>query len=192
MKTYNHQTFEKLDIQEVQLEDLHFTGCTFVHCNFYGLTLTSCFFTDCTFRGCSVAAITWKVSELNHNHFHSCKLIGIDWNLLWRKSGLYLPFATLDHCMLFYNSFVNMKLCGFDFQQSSFHGGQFDRCDLRRARLQGCTLKEVVFTDNQLDQADFRDAREYDLSLKRNTLKKARFSFPEVLNLLAESGIEIE
>ena len=68
----------------------------------------------------------------------------------------------------------------------------FDSCRLTGADFHGVRLGESQFTRCALDKADFRDAQGYCIDPANNTLRKARFSFPDVVRLLDFTGIQIE
>lgn len=54
------------------------------------------------------------------------------------------------------------------------------------------SLGRSGFTRCDLRKADFCGAEGYAIALADNQLKDARFSFPEVVNLLEGTGIRIE
>ena len=85
-----------------------------------------------------------------------------------------------------------MVLAGFDFSSCQFRDCRFDSCRLTGADFNGVRLGESQFTRCALDRADFRDAQGYVIAPADNTLKGARFSFPDVVRLLDGTGIKIE
>ena len=52
--------------------------------------------------------------------------------------------------------------------------------------------KRQVFTGANLTRADFRGAKDYVISPQDNRVRRAKFSFPEVMSLLRCLEIEIE
>ena len=85
-----------------------------------------------------------------------------------------------------------MALAGFDFSRCQFRECVFDQCKLGGASFRGVSLGRSGFTRCDLRKADFRGAEGYAITLADNQLKDARFSFPEVVNLLEGTGIRIE
>jgi uncharacterized protein YjbI with pentapeptide repeats len=81
---------------------------------------------------------------------------------------------------------------------------------MRQAAFPGCKLKECYFNDTCLIEADFREtdllgtlfhnsdlskadfsgSKNYQIDVRTNKVKKAKFSFPEAIGLL--QGFEIE
>ena len=67
-----------------------------------------------------------------------------------------------------------------------------EECDLTEADFRDCNLAETVFTGANLTRADFRGAKDYVISPQDNRVRRAKFSFPEVMSLLRCLEIEIE
>ncbi len=93
----------------------------------------------------------------------------------------------------------------------SFVNCRFDRCtivslsatdsELKLASFHNCSLIGVhwgellpatQFHQCDLRKADFRGASGYQIDPSANRMKQAKFSYPEVLNLLDSLAIEIE
>lgn len=65
----------------------------------------------------------------------------------------------------------------------------FEECNLKDSSFEKSLLNTTQFTNRDLRGADFREATGYQIDINTNKLKGAKFSFPEVINLL--SGLEI-
>lgn len=81
-------------------------------------------------------------------------------------------------------------------KRASFAGCKVKECSfnetyLSEADFRGADLEESIFHHADLSHADFRDAKNYSIDPQSNTLKKARFSIPEVLSLLKFYDIQI-
>ena len=72
------------------------------------------------------------------------------------------------------------------------HGSFFEECDLTEADFRECNLEEAVFVNDNLMKADLRGAKNYVISPESNRVRKAKFSFPEVMSLLKCLEIEVE
>jgi len=78
--------------------------------------------------------------------------------------------------------FHNCILKEIDFTETDLTGAKFENCDLHRS----------IFANSILEKADFRTAFNYTIDPELNRIKKAKFSLPGVLGLLARYNIEIE
>jgi uncharacterized protein YjbI with pentapeptide repeats len=67
----------------------------------------------------------------------------------------------------------------------------FTNTDLQEADFTETDLLGTLFHQCNLTQSDFRNAKNYGINIQTNNLKKAKFSFPEAINLLKCLDIEI-
>ncbi|GAB1483233.1 hypothetical protein MASR2M78_20490 [Treponema sp.] len=67
----------------------------------------------------------------------------------------------------------------------------FQSTFLVEANFSGSTFSDTLFHNCDLQKANFLDARGYNIDPVVNKVRKAKFSVPEVLNLLNGFGIEI-
>lgn len=126
------------------------------------------------------------------NDFQGCAIIGMEWQKLGRKSQVMLPFSFFTNCTLKYNIFSDFNMKKMDFSNSNLQGTMFMHCDLRDSNFRYTGLGEAVLRQDDLRGSDFRDAVDYSISPEENRLKKAKFSFPEVIRLLDSTGIIID
>ena len=124
---------------------------------------------------------------------HKLQLIMVQKRILkiviLKKFGLSLRF---ENCLLNHASFFQIELkntvftkCQLqetDFTESNVTGSLFDECDLYRA----------MFNQSILEKADFRTSRNYSIDPENNRIKKAKFSYPEILGLLDKYDIETD
>lgn len=68
----------------------------------------------------------------------------------------------------------------------------FTDCDLSHSQFCGCHLTRTEFFRCDLTEVSFVEAEGYLVDLATCKLKKAVFSFPEVVNLLNGLGIIIQ
>ena len=169
-----------------------YADCTFTRCRWQDLRVENCTFVNCRFVGCQWANVVFSFAQMRESRLERCAFRGIAWGGLQGKSALARPLAAVTACMFQYNDFSGMALAGFDFSGSEFQDCRFDSCKLTGADFRGVPLGESQFTRCALDKADFRDAQGYCIAPADNTLKGARFSFPDVVRLLDGTGIRIE
>ncbi len=187
-------TNETIDAQILTggLQRQEYTDCTFTHCRWQDLRVENGSFVNCRFVGCQWSNVVFSFSQMRDGRFENCAFRGIAWGGLQGKSALAKPLAAVKNCMFQYNDFSGMALPEFDFASCEFRDCRFDSCRLTGADFHGVRLGESQFTRCALDKADFRDAQGYCIDPANNTLRKARFSFPDVVRLLDFTGIQIE
>lgn len=81
---------------------------------------------------------------------------------------------------------------GTEFDGSVLAGSTFSDCNISGGSFRGCDLEDAEFLRCNLAGADFREASGYVIDLESCRVKKARFSFPEVVGLLRTLDIVID
>ena len=189
---YEERTFEALRLTGAEFAGLEISDCEFKNCAFEELALTDCVFRSCRFIGCRIAAPRTERTELKHCEFERCQLAGVHWKDVTAYGGVAAPFDSLRACCLKYCSFAEMRLNRSDFCGNELIECMFEGCKLGEAKFGGCDLTRTAFAGCDLRKADFRGARGYQVQLRSNLLKAARFSLPEALRLLEELEIRID
>lgn len=189
---YELQKFVKLNIESKRFENLTFSECEFDRCEFFENVLKRCTFKNCTFRKCVIVNNAFEFTTAAGNRFEGCTIIGLNWDKITQPHVLFMPFEKFENCVLKYNVFYKLKLKKMDLHGCDLQGSFFEECDLTEADFRDCNLAETVFTNANLMKADFRGAKNYVISPQDNRVRKAKFSFPEVLSLLKCLEIEIE
>lgn len=192
MKFYEEELFENLKLEGEHLAELQFTDCRFDHCQFLDLSLHNCSFINCEFRHCITGNPKLKFTDMVECRFYDSMLVGIDWKVMERKTAKILPFSLFQDCVMKYNYFTKLPLKRFDFSQMKMEDCIFEECDMSEASFNGASLNETKFLNCKLLKADFRNAEGYAVDLKSCPVKGARFTFPEVVNLLRTFEIKIE
>jgi uncharacterized protein YjbI with pentapeptide repeats len=78
------------------------------------------------------------------------------------------------------------------FVESVIRGTDFINVDLEGSDFSGSDLQDSRFHNAVLENANFVGAGNYYIDPTANKLKKAKFSVPEVLSLLARFEIKVE
>ncbi len=89
--------------------------------------------------------------------------------------------------------FEDCKIVGAEFfkcEKSFLQYCNFADLNIKHASFYGCKLKECYFNDTSLIEADFRDTDLSGTIFHNSDLSKAKFSFPEAIELLR--GFEID
>lgn len=194
MKAQDYQEnkiFQNITLTEEEVAGTEFTACTFENCILESCTMTECKWIDCSFVGCRIINPVTERSTMMDCTFVRCSLVGVNWSTLL-GGGYLIPIAALDDCQLKYNHFVEINFAKFDFSGNTIAASLFADCNLAESKFLECKLERTEFFRCNLGKADFRNATGYVADLATNTLKGARFSFPEVVNLLQGTGIVID
>jgi uncharacterized protein YjbI with pentapeptide repeats len=77
------------------------------------------------------------------------------------------------------------------FRASQLLAVDFTACDVSQSTFDNCDLQHATFDNTNLEKADLRTAFNYHIDPENNRLKKAKFSLPEVIGLLAKHDINI-
>lgn len=192
IRIYEHETFSRLNLNEICFENCKFTECVFESCVFEKLDFVDCVFLDCKFISCRISNPLAKNSKMSNSEFYECYLLGVNWSHWIVDSRLYEPFSILNNCRIRYCCFNRMGLVKFDFCGCEITESSFSECKLSKSSFKECMMNKTDFFKCDLTRADFRDAVGYKIDTKTNQLREARFSFPEVVNLLSDLGIKIE
>lgn len=85
-----------------------------------------------------------------------------------------------------------MNLKKFSFKGNDINHTTFADCNLIESKFDGCNLTDTEFFRCDIQKTDFRNATGYKIDVITCNIKKARFSVPEVYNLLDSLDIKIE
>lgn len=187
---WEQEHFEGLVLSGQRIEGVELADCTLQRCVLEEMTLRNCRFTDCTFIDCRIANPAIEHTLMTGSRFIRCGLMGVAWKTM--SSGYLLPVEQFIDCQLRYHHFLEMELGKFDFSSSTVRDSMFADCTLRESSFAGCSLQGTEFFRCDLSRADFRHASGYTVDLEGCTLRGARFSFPEVVDLLNGLDIVIE
>jgi len=100
--------------------------------------------------------------------------------------------VSFEGCILNMSSFFKCKLNKTTIINSQLRETDFTECDLTSAVLDNCDFAAAIFERTILDKADLRTSFNYALDPEHNRIKKAKFTTPGVLGLLAKYDIEID
>ncbi len=191
MEYHENEWFCDQDLREGETAEIEFSACTFQDCTVEAHRFTACKWIDCNFINCRIENPKLERSSMMDCSFEKCSLMGISWGTLL-GGGYLIPLSSLRDCQLRYNHFLEIDFARFDFSANTIVDSMFADCDLSGSSFAQCRLDRTEFFRCDLRKADFRGAHGYEIDLTANTLKQARFSFPEVVELLRGTGILIE
>ncbi|MBP0969112.1 MAG: pentapeptide repeat-containing protein [Oscillospiraceae bacterium] len=174
------------------ISDMSFENCSFLNCVFDACTFERCVFSSCSFTSCSFVSPMPKNTDMRFCDFRRCRIIGVSFMSFVDDEYIRKPVNSMLECRLKYCLFHDMSFPDYDFSSNEFSQCEFTECALNGAVFRKCDLAGTSFSNSDLRRADFRQADGYVIDIFNNKLKDARFSSPEVLNLLSSLHIEIE
>lgn len=118
--------------------------------------------------------------------FEDCKIVGLDFFTCDKLLHLSFKKSFLQTC-----NFGDAKLKGTSFFGSKIKEVYFTNTDLTDANFTDTDLEGTLFHQCNLTKSDFTNAKNYMIDVRTNTVKKAKFSFPEAINLLKSFDITI-
>lgn len=169
------------------LRNSEFYNCHFENFNFVGKDCQFSKFLECTFENVNFSNALISGSTFRDCKFNHSKLTGINWSDCSSLSAI-----GFDECILDLSIFSQMNLKKMIFKNSKIHQADFSESNLEEAVFCGSDLRETTFAGANLMKADFRSATNYSIDLAYTKIRKAKFSFPEVIALLESQDIEIE
>ena len=165
-----------------------FSSCVFRGCDLSGYTFTAALFADCTFLNCDLSHVKVQACRFRRVTFEDCKLVGVSFTGV----QTFLLDWTFKKCKVELCSFDGLKMKNTRFLECSLKETDFAHADLTGADFTGSDLILARFQHTTLVKANLTGAFNYAIDPSANRLKQARFSFPEVLSLLAPFDIKVE
>lgn len=188
-RQYSDCIFTGNDFNQTTLEGSDFTNCIFNRCAFSQSKLKKNTFESCTFNHSNFNNTQLIDTIIRGATFHTCSFIGVDFSTISQTLPLLLSFID---CNLEYAHFSTMRLEKSLFKNCKLTEADFSETQLSASSFEFSELTRTVFHHTNLTKCDFRGAVNYSLDARQNQLKGAKFSEPEVMNLLNSFDIIIE
>ena len=115
-------------------------------------------------------------------------MLGVDFSAL---KTLLIEWS-FNNCLIEFCNFGRLKIRRTKFLECEIRDTDFVSADITEADFSGSDLQGSKFQNTILEKADLSSARNYFIDPLQNRIKRAKFSYPEVLGLLASFGIVIE
>jgi fluoroquinolone resistance protein len=186
-ESYYEQTFTGLSLNGEVVQKKTFEECIFEDCRFLNCSFEKSRFVSCIFRGCLISAANLLNCRFDRPVFRKCKVIGIDWTrtLLIKEPEFY-------DCQIDFSNFSMLKIPGAKIVNCEAKEVEFVETDFTDAVFTGTDFEKSRFFKANLSCADFRGAKNYNIDVTNNIIKKAKFSYPEAISLLNNLDIVIE
>lgn len=177
--------------ENVNYEDKHIIGRYFDKCTFYKSTIKGCLFEDCTFNNCNfeecdVSLIKFKDTFFSDLSLLNCKAIGILWYDALNPFSINAKNTILSYSSFFGKNLKKAKLIGCTAREVDFTG-----CNLSNADFSGTDFLGSTFSNTDLRQANFKGAENYQIDPSGNKVKGAIFQLPAAISFLDSLGIKI-
>ena len=183
--------FKHLNQAGQTLTALEFEDCSFESCNFAETKFVKCKFHECTFRSCNLSVITVNGCSFSDVSFEECKVIGVNWTQAnWPRIRLNSPFR-FDKSIVNNCSFYGLGLKGLVLVECKAKEADFRHADCSEADFTHTDFAGSWFGNTNLARADFSEACNYNIDIFNNVIKKAKFTWPDAMNLLRYLDIEL-
>jgi fluoroquinolone resistance protein len=186
--SYNELHFKKEDFSKQNIELTQFERCIFTKCDFTESIFNKVLFESCKFIDCNFSLVKFPESKILDGYFKDCKLVGIDWGILNTKMGLKIRCIRSD---LSFSVFPKIDISGSKFRRCKMYEVTFAETTARKCDFRRSDFVRAVFQKTLLIESDFRHAKNYIFNPAENICTKAKFSFPEAINLLRTFGIRV-
>ena len=191
-KDYTDNTFVNLNVANKTLEGISFENCKFSQCDFSETKLTKCKFVDCEFVSCNLSLMKVSHSIFSQIDFDRSKMLGVNWTeAKWPQISLNSPI-NFYQCNISQSSFFGLHLNEIVIEACKAQEVDFREATLSYANFTQTDFNKSLFIHTDLNCADFTEAVNYNIDPVMNKLKKAKFSFPEVVALLNFLEIDID
>lgn len=187
-KEWENKTFIGLHMEDADLGGTTFNECAFVDCAFINCDFRNVALSNCEFKNSNLSNMPMTHAKMSEVLFIQCKLVGLDFSAC--KKLLFS--IKLDACIVQMCNFSSLKMVGLSFGMTELNECDFYEANLAGTDFRGCNLQGSLFENCDLREADFRNAFNYLIDPNKNQVKKAKFSMPEALSLLAPLELVIE
>jgi uncharacterized protein YjbI with pentapeptide repeats len=187
MTHFEQEYFKLVSWDDSRMKRSSFLDCQFESCQWNEADWRNAKFADCRFKNCNLSLLKIEGCQLQNVHFIECKLVGIDFfKCDPRFFSIFFDQTILQTC-----HFADLNMKKSSFPKCKFRDVYFTHTNLTEASFNQADLQGAVFHHCNLTKADFTGAKEYTIDLQSNTVKQAKFSFPEAIRLLKSFDIEI-
>ncbi len=182
------EVFEALDLSGQEISCTEFDDCTFSKCDLSHARFKQCKFLGCHFHFCDLSLMQVIDSQFNDCSFEDCKLIGVDWtkaswSALTQREPKFLR-SVLDD-----SSFWGLKLESIMIRECEAREVDFREADLTKADLRDTDFMGALFRNTNLTEANLAHASNFDIDVRVNVIKGAKFSRYDAVRLLG--GLDI-
>ena len=180
--------FKNEDFSSIDISNHEFDRCTFFNCIFSGNNLRVTIFIDCLMDNCNFSSVKFNNTSLKNVDFIDSKLVGTDFS----NANEFLFSINFKNCNLDFSNLYMTNLKKTQFIDCSLKEIDFSETNLTESILINCDLLGSVFENTNLSKSDLSKSINYTINPNNNNIKKAIFSYPEVIGLLKQFDIIIQ
>lgn len=183
------EAYHNLNLSGEEVLGKEFDDCTFLRCDFSHTSFKKCKFIACHFSHCNLSLMQVLDSQFNGCTFEDSKVIGVDWTKAsW--SALTQREPKFIRCVLNDSSFWGLKLEAIMICACEARDVDFREAMLKSADLSETDFKNALFRNTNLSEANLTHASNFDIDVRVNDIKGAKFSRYDAWRLLG--GLDIE
>lgn len=188
---YQNKTFKDINLSAQKIDQKEFDNCIFSSCNFSETEFYKCKFYECKFTHCNLAMVKIENCHFFDTIFENSKVIGVNWTTAaWPNIKISSPIHFYK-CALNDSSFFGLCLREIVMTECTAKEVDFREADCTSADFTHTEFTQSLFNKTNLTKADFTEAFNYNIDIFLNEIKKAKFGFPEAMNLLRCLNIEL-
>ena len=187
LSNYYQKVFSDITLSKGSIKDMEFEECRFVKLHLTDFKIERCKFISCSFENCILSALKPYNSTFYEVEFKESKVIGCDWTLAKKVDSLSFSDSQIS-----YSSFRFLKLPKLKLINCQAKEADFTEADLREGDFTLTDFQGAIFHKTNLSKTNFIKAVNYLVDIKSNNISKAKFSFPEAINLLKSLDITVE
>ena len=185
------QVFCEVSFTQKKISGKEYDRCHFQSCDLSYATFFNCEFTECKFTDCDLSVLNVGNSKFLDVEFFDCKVIGVNWaKAYWRGLTIGVPLK-FKRCMINSSSFYGLNLAKIIIENCRAHDVDFREANFSRASFSCTDLTNSIFHNTNLAGANFNEAKNYDINVKNNLIKNAKFCRFEAVRLLESLDINL-
>ena len=182
-KTFEHTTFQKID-----LLDSEFEQCQFINCSFPDRDLSNVRFIECSFDQIDLSNSRLFKTSIQDCLFDTCKLMGLSFD----QCEMFGFNFKAQNGIFDHSSFYKVRLPGFQAQNCSFKNVDFTEAILKEAYFKGSDFTNAIFERTELEKADLLNTSNLRIDPEVNLIKQAKLDLEELPGLLTKFSLNIK
>lgn len=190
-REHDDETFKDHDFTGITLENGRFRDCRFIRCNLSDASFFHCRFSDCEFIECNLSLTKVTSTGFSSVHFIDCKMVGINWTNAYWSSIRVAGALSFVRCVVNDSSFFGLDLRELKVIDCRAIDVDFTGANCEDADFSHSDLRDSVFRQTRLSRANFCEAKNYQINIFNNDIKRAKFNLPEATSLLHSLDIDL-
>lgn len=165
-----------------------FECCTFINCSMESLKLGESRFVDCRFEECDLSNCNIHGTAFRNVVFMACKMMGLRFDTC-NYFGLSVD---IRNSVLDYSVFAGVDLKKSKIDGCSLKDVDFTATDLQKIKMTNCTLNGATFDRSNLIGIDLRGTTGIRINPHNNQINKMKISQTELIGLLSDYQLIVD